>query len=86
MDWVWRGNLRDDCTAVGYGLMLRAEMMDRSDWWWCVCDGSGSRGANQIASSNDEPPHHARTGSIARSSAERAANEFLLSLSGRGDG
>jgi hypothetical protein len=35
-DWI--GDLADDCTARWAGLILRAESMDRSRWWWAVKD------------------------------------------------
>ena len=73
MNWNWRGNLRDDCTAVGGGVMLRAEMMDRGVWWWAVYDNEGKRGSDELASSNRQEPYHAKTGKEARAAAEAAA-------------
>ena len=71
-DWKWIGNLRDDCTAIGHGMMLRAEMMDRANWWWAVYDSEDGYG-EQIEASYDNPPHHAKTGKEARASAEAIA-------------
>lgn len=84
MDWNWKGNLRDDCTAVGEGLMLRAEMMDRGHWWWAVFDNEGRRGCSELAVSHDEYPYYARTGKLARAAAEAAA-ERIMSERGTGN-
>jgi hypothetical protein len=75
--WDWKGDMDDDCTAVGRGLMLRAEQMGRKHWWWAVYGKSGARGAPQIAASYDNENNHARTGREARILAERAAWHFL---------
>ena len=85
MNWQWRGNLRDDCTAVGRGLMLRAEMMDRANWWWAVYSDEGRAGCDEIAASHDDAPYHAKTGKVARFAAENAAEAHLLST-GDSDG
>jgi hypothetical protein len=75
--WKWAGNLRDDCTAIGHGLMLRAEMMDRGYWWWAVYADEGELGADQIDSSNEGGHLQANTGKEARKFAEIAADLYL---------
>ncbi len=76
-DWHWTGNLRDDCTAIGHGLMLRAEMMARGHWWWAVYADEGRMGAAEIDASH-EPGHlPANTGKQARDFAEIAAERHL---------
>lgn len=75
--WPWTGNLRDDCTAKGAGLTLRAEMMDKAHWWWAVIDDATRE---DVASSNDTPPYHATTGILARAAAEAAAMMYLEGL------
>lgn len=75
--WHWQGNLRDDCTAKGAGLTLRAEMMDSSHWWWCVYDDATG---DQVAVSHDTPPYRASTGILARVAAEAAAKRYLERL------
>jgi hypothetical protein len=79
----WTGNLRDDCTAIGGGLMLRVEMMDRGNWWWAVYSKQGAIGSDQLAASYDVAPYHAKTGRAAREACEAAANKIL---SREGDG
>jgi len=69
----WEGDLSDDCTARWKGLMLRAEHMDKSVWWWCVYDERGQ----QIASSNDFRAKRCMTPKTARSAAEEAAKNYL---------
>lgn len=72
---VWRGNLRDDCTADWNGLMLRAEMMGQGVWWWAVY--GPDRRAAEIDASWNHPP--TRTGKAARQSAEASARSFVAS-------
>jgi hypothetical protein len=68
---------RGDLTAVGHGLMLRAEMMNRGNWWWAVYDDEWRKGANQLSASYDEWPYHARTGEHAKKQAERSARYWI---------
>lgn len=77
IQWEWRGDLNDDCTAVGRGLMLRAESMSRGVWWWAVYNNDGKAGCDQLAASYDQPPHSAKNGKEARACAESAANDYL---------
>lgn len=80
IEWEWRGDLKDDCTAVGHGLMLRAEKMSKKQWWWAVYDNEGQIGCDELAASHDSPPHNAKTGQEARVSAELAALRILYGL------
>jgi hypothetical protein len=78
--WEWQGDLDDDCTATGCGLMLRAEQMDRKHWWWAVIVERGDKpgfGGDDIAASHDNENNRARTGREARILAERAAWHYL---------
>jgi hypothetical protein len=72
-EFVWQGDLDDDCQSVANALMLRAEQMGRKSWWWAVYDNNGRAGCNQIAASYDHEDGRARTGREARILAERAA-------------
>lgn len=71
---IWTGDLDDDCTALWSGLMLRAEWMDGSDWWWAV---SVIKTGHEIASSNNDTTRPCTSGSTARSLAEKAARAYL---------
>lgn len=77
--FVWTGDLRDDCTAVANGLMLRVEMMDRARWWWAIYADEGRKGSEQLAASYDVPPYNAKSGKAARLAAEIAAHNILSS-------
>ncbi|HQR78447.1 MAG TPA: hypothetical protein PLR35_18675, partial [Burkholderiaceae bacterium] len=72
----WLGDLNDDCKAQWAGLMLHAERMDRTHWWWAV---TLERTGEQVASSHGsaEP---VRAGKAARSAAEAAARSWLTDL------
>lgn len=72
-DISWSGDLNDDCTAEWNGLMLRAEEMDRRQWWWAVYDESGEI----IDDSNEHYPKEFLNGIWARTEAERVAREYL---------
>lgn len=74
---VWEGNLSDDCTAKWSGLMLRAEWMDKNQWWWCVYDMIDNE--NQIDSSNEYSEQFI-DGKVARSKAEDVAKNYLKDL------
>ena len=76
-DFVWHGDLDDDCTAEANGLMLRAEQMSRKHWWWAVYDNEGKAGCDQLAASYDHEDGRARTGREARICAERAAWKII---------
>ncbi len=76
-DWHWTGNLRDDCTAIGHGLMLRAEMMDRGFWWWAVYADEGRMGSEEIDSSSACLYARTTTGKQARALAEFSAERYL---------
>lgn len=80
VDFEWQGDLKDDCTALGFGFMLRAEQMDRKHWWWAVYDNEGAPGSEQIAASYDCEDNHARTGREARILAERAVWRHIANL------
>ena len=71
---IWKGDLKDDCTAEWAGLMLRAECMDENDWWWCVYDMLDEE--NQIDSSN-EHEERITEGESAREKAEKIAKNYL---------
>lgn len=66
---IWTGDLDDDCTARWAGLMLRAEWMDGTIWWWAVSNIATGR---ELASSNDDRREYT-TGAAARSAAELIA-------------
>jgi hypothetical protein len=68
----WHGNL-DDCTAGWAGLMLRAEQMDVSCWWWCVYD---LETGEEVVASN-VVPGPCTSGSQAQHAAEQAARSYL---------
>ncbi len=70
---VWTGDLDDDCTALWAGLMLRAEWMEGSNWWWAVSEISTGR---EIASSNEDQ-RKCTSGAAARAFAESAARAHL---------
>jgi hypothetical protein len=79
--WKWDGDLDDDCTAKGHGLMLRAEQMDRKVWWWAVYSALENEfDWDQVAASYDCENNHARTGREARILAERAAYHYLAGV------
>lgn len=68
----WGGNLNDDCTAEWEGMILRAEEMDKSEWWWAVYSIN-----SLIDSSNNYHDRVFKTGKIARNAAEKAALDYL---------
>ena len=70
----WTGDLKDDCTAIWGGLMLRAEEMDRNFWWWAVVQDEG-RG--ELLYSSHEDDRECRSGVVARQRAESCAMDFL---------
>jgi hypothetical protein len=67
--------MNDDCTAEWAGLMLRAEAMSRTNWWWAVIDME-TRGV--IADSHSATTR-ASNGKQARCAAELAARQWLNS-------
>jgi len=71
----WTGDLDDDCTAEWRGLLLRAEWMDGSRWWWAV---SEAMSGNEIESSNNSGYFDIEfsSGSAARQAAENSAREY----------
>lgn len=71
---LWTGNLNDDCKAVWAGLMLRAEWMDEEYWWWAVYDLQNNE--NTVDSSNEYDTHF-RSGEVARSQAEKIAQNYI---------
>lgn len=75
---TWTGDLDDDCTALWAGLMLRAEWMDGSNWWWAV---SVIATGCEIESSNDSDDPCV-SGSDARSLAELVARDHIRRQSG----
>jgi len=70
---AWTGDLSDDCTAEWNGLMLRAEAMSRTDWWWAVSD---MKTKEQVAVSYDVGVR-VTTGKKARRAAEQAARDWV---------
>ena len=75
----WEGDLKDDCTAVWAGFMLRAERMERRRWWWAVYDLSGPSN-DEVASSWDTREQN-HTGHQARCAAQQAVR-LRLGLEG----
>jgi len=65
----WVGDLRDDCIAEVGNYMLRAEMMNRGNWWWCVYHKNKDGKNEEIASSNNKGLY-GPTGKHAREFAE----------------
>lgn len=74
---VWQGDLSDDCTALWAGLMLRAEWMQGSLWWWAVYDKQ--HGDITIRSSNDYS-EEVTSGKDAREKAEAVARNYISTL------
>ena len=70
---VWMGDLDDDCTARWAGLLLRAEWMNGSHWWWAVSEIATDR---EIASSNNEQ-RECTSGETARARAESIARAYV---------
>jgi hypothetical protein len=72
----WRGDLDDDCTAEWSGLLLRAEWMAGTRWWWAVSDLASGE---EVDSSNNDGYFGVEftSGSTARHAAEMAAQEYL---------
>ena len=73
LEMNWIGDLKDDCTAEWNGLTLRAEKMDKRNWWWCVYDEKN----DTIDDSNEHYPNQYKNGKVARAEAERVAKEYL---------
>ena len=71
---IWTGDIKDDCTAIWNGLILRAEWMDEEFWWWAVSIHDGR--LEEIDSSNnyDTP---CIGGEDARKFAEGAATKYV---------
>ena len=71
----WTGDLDDDCTAKWCGLLLRAEWMNGSRWWWAVTDVTSGQ---EIDSSNNEGYFEIEftSGIAARQAAEKAARVY----------
>lgn len=72
----WKGDLDDDCTAEWSGLLLRAEWMAGTRWWWAVSDLASGK---EIESSNTAGHWEIdySSGGMAREAAENAAREYL---------
>jgi len=68
----WKGNLQDDCSAVWSGLLLRAEEMERSLWWWAVLDAA----TGDLIADSHGSSIRATTGTKARAAAEGAARRW----------
>lgn len=75
---VWTGDLDDDCSADWAGLLLRAEWMDKENWWWEVSDMQVA-GQPAIDGAN-ERDESCRGGKRARMLAEQAARAFIENL------
>lgn len=71
---VWTGDLEDDCTALWADLLLRAEEMSLSDWWWAVSD---NRLAGAEIGSSNWTGQPCVSGDIARKRAEQCARNYL---------
>jgi hypothetical protein len=69
----WTGDLSDDSTATWAGLMLRAESMDESHWWWAVYDLLH----DVTIDSSNSYSHRFFGGEAARKKAEEAAKKYL---------
>jgi uncharacterized membrane protein len=69
----WTGDLNDDCQAEWSGLLLRAEQMDRTYWWWAVYDAK----TNEIISDSHGTTTRATNGKKARAAAEAVARVHL---------
>ena len=69
----WAGELGDDCSATWAGLLLRAESMTRTHWWWAVHDEA----TGELLADWHSTAERARSGRAARGAAERAALEWL---------
>lgn len=74
---TWTGDLSDDCTATWAGLMLRAEQMDETHWWWAVYDMQ--KGEAIIDDSNNYTERFIR-GDISRQKAERVAQKYITEI------
>ncbi|MFN7495045.1 MAG: hypothetical protein ACK5RG_19155 [Cyclobacteriaceae bacterium] len=74
---TWTGDLSDDCTATWAGLMLRAEQMDETHWWWAVYDME--KGGATIDDSNNYTERF-RGGDISRQKAERVAQKYITEI------
>lgn len=61
------------CVARWAGLMLRAEWMDGSHWWWAVSEIATGR---ELTSSNDDQREYT-SGTEARFAAERIARTHV---------
>ena len=70
---VWTGDLNDDCTAKWAGFLLRAEWMDKDDWWYAVTD----RVSGLIVEDSTVLGAVVKDGEIARKRCEDAARRFL---------
>lgn len=75
---IWEGDLMDDCVAKWNGLILRAEWMNKKNWWWAV-SLENTNTIDQIDSSNN---HNLKCikGEIARASAEACARVYIEAL------
>jgi hypothetical protein len=66
-------DLKDDCSAIWQGLMLRAEVMNRTDWWWAVYDMK----ANEPVAVSYDMGVRVTNGKKARWTAEQAARDLM---------
>jgi hypothetical protein len=73
---IWNGDLNDDCTARWNGLILRAEWMNKKNWWWAVSKDNGNP-LDEIDSSNNYNTV-CKGGKKAMHLAEKVALEFIL--------
>ncbi len=71
---IWQGDLNDDCSSHWNNLLLRAELMDKNDWWWFVYDMANNE--IQIDSSNNHNENVPK-GEDARKLAENCARNYL---------
>jgi hypothetical protein len=70
----WTGDLQDDCTARWAGFLLRAEEMERGNWWYSVTDlvsGATVEDSNFVGGFVGD-------GAEARKKCEEAVRRFLL--------
>jgi hypothetical protein len=74
---TWTGDLSDDCTATWAGLMLRAEQMDETYWWWAVYDMQKD---GAIIDDSNNYAERFMGGDISRQKAERVAQKYIVEI------
>lgn len=74
ISFVWTGDLNDDCSCVWKGLLLRAECMDGSYWWWAVTSEQGESIQSEYDLNSTFP--RTRNGKDARLFAQMVATHY----------